>query len=74
MSSIQFKTADVIFPWEDQVRTIAFSSSDECAIDVLMSLIEDRGMEVFSVDGFSMDEMCYLSCLQGQKYQIRPQH
>lgn len=55
------KTVDVIFPWEDNLRTISFFSSDKSAVDVLSSLIEDKGVEICSVKGFSADEICYLT-------------
>lgn len=74
MSAIGFKSADVIFPWEDMIRTISFTSSDKSAVDVLSSLVVDKGMEIYSVCGFSVDETCFLSSYQRQKEIVSVMH
>ena len=67
MNTDIFKSADVIFPREDMIRTISFKSSDESAVKVLSCLVEDKGVKICSVTGFSVDEMCFLSCCQTPK-------
>ena len=61
MIAIDLKSAVVMFPWEDSVRTICFRPMDDSAVIVLTSLIEDKGARVFALDGFSVEEMEFLS-------------
>lgn len=61
MSLGTLKSANVIFPWKDAVRTIFFNFSDLSAVDVLSTLVEDKGVKIDAVHGFSVDEMLFLS-------------
>ncbi len=61
MEGIGLKSVVVMFPWEDSVRTISFGASDHSAVAVLYSLIEDKGAQLFSVEGFSAEEIDFLS-------------
>ena len=67
MSYRSLKSATVIFPWEDAIRTIFFNPSDLSAVDVLSSLVEDKGVKIDSVHGFSVDEISFLSSSFGAK-------
>ena len=59
------KSANVIFPWEDAIRTIFFNSSDYSAVDVVSALVDDKGVKINAVHGFSVDEMLFLSSTCG---------
>lgn len=67
MNAIDLKSAVVIFPWEESVRTISFIPCDNSSVAVLASLIEDKGATIISVEGFSVEEMDFLSSCQGMK-------
>ena len=65
MSIGNLKSANVLFPWDDAIRTIFFHSSDLSAVDVLSSLADDKGVEINAVHGFSVDEILFLSSTIG---------
>ena len=65
MSFGNLKSANVLFPWEEAIRTIFFNSLDLSAVDVLSSLAGDKGVEINSVHGFSVDEVLFLSSTIG---------
>ncbi len=59
MNTSYFKTAELLFPFEDSIREIAFKKSDIEAMDVLMELVLQNNCELFGLAGFSVDDMAF---------------
>lgn len=74
MSLHNLKSANVIFPWEDAGRTIFFNSSDLSAVDVLSSLVDDKGVKISALHGFSVDEMSFFSSSFGGSIESISRH